>query len=154
MNRKRKINFPYKDSTGNVWSKREDGSLSVSLSFLGDDGLTEQSHSKSCDISYLVESYKRRGLPFVITDDVFKDFTELPDYQTALNTVREIDSLFMRFDAKIREEFGHDPSKLMSAIEDPGQRDRLIELGIFAPKPIEQDLNNSQNVQKTAEGGS
>lgn len=124
----------YKDHGGNDVYIRSNGTRSVTLSFIGDPGLTVQSHKESCDIGYIVDSHLRLGGVPPMPESAFNDFSEMPDYQTALNTVMAIDELFSNLPIKIKSHFDNNPAALMAAVEDPSQRDTLIELGVFTPK--------------------
>lgn len=96
-------------------------------------GLTEQSHKDSCDINKIMERYEVSGLVPVNSDQVpqFGDFSQVTDYQTALNLVIEAQESFDQLPAAVRKEFDHDPGLFLSALEDPQKRQRLVELGVF-----------------------
>ena len=81
----------------------------------------------------------------------FNDLTNIPDYQTALNAVNSIESLFEQLPLQVRVEYGHDPVLFMDAVHDPSQRDKLVSLGVFEPMegPVAGDLAPVSDV-KTA----
>lgn len=97
------------------------------------EGLTEQSHKDSCDINVIMKNYDKTGMVPVMLDQVpkFGDFSQVVDYQSALNLVIDAEEKFMQLPAAIRNEYDHDPQKFLFAIEDPSQRARLIELGVI-----------------------
>lgn len=147
----------YIDHAGHLVEIRSDGSRRVSLGFDGDAGCTEQSHKEFADISYILNQHiKQTGSLPQLMPGQFQDLTSLPDYQTCLNTVLQIDDLFDSLPVKVKEEFGQDPVRFTRSLSDPMQRDRLIELGVLDASVKAKDDISSQDpvkTQKTAEGG-
>lgn len=119
------------ESSGHIVTKRDNGTLDVSLSFEGDPGKTEQSHKDSTDISYLLNNYVQSGEQPKIPEQVFQDFSDLPDYQTCLNIVKDIDHLFNSLPIEVKSAYDQNPALFMQAVEDPAQRERLVALGVF-----------------------
>lgn len=119
------------DKSGHLVTIRDDGTRSVTLDFKNDPGVTEQSHKDNCDITYILNQYIRSGVSPQIPESVFKDLTLLPDYQTCLNTVSQIDSLFKDLPLAVRQAYDFNPAAFMDAVEDPTQRDTLTKLGVF-----------------------
>lgn len=106
----------------------------VQVSFEGDPGRTEKHLAPLCDINKIIGRHLRDGtFPHQPVDN-FVDLTNIPDYQTALNTVLKIDDAFAQLPSNIRAEFSHDPAALMAALEDPTQHRRLIEIGVLEAK--------------------
>lgn len=125
----------FRDERGNDIEIRSDGTASVVLHFHDDPGLTEQSHKDDCDLNNIIARYVRSGVPITINEKEFVDLTQMVDYQTAFNTVKTAQDLFMSLSADIRKTFEHSPAKLLAAIQDPSKKDMLIELGILeAPR--------------------
>lgn len=121
------------DNSGNVCEFYSSGRRRVMVDFSNDPGVTEQSHKDSCDITYILNQHIRMGGIPPMPENQFYDFTNVPDYQTALNTVLQIDSLFESLPLDARVAYDHDPVRFMKAVEDPSQRDALIKLGVFKP---------------------
>lgn len=97
-------------------------------------GLTEQSHRDSCDINVIMAAYAKTGLVPVYPDQVPQhgDFTNVVDYQTALNVVIASQEAFDSLPAGVRKEFNYDPQEFLQALDDPKQRERLVKLGVVA----------------------
>lgn len=123
----------YRDASGHDVEIRPDGTRKVTLSFEGDPGLTEQHPAGQLSIEYLLAKHCAGGQTLTIPESEFMDLTNIPDYQTCLMAVQNINTLFHSLPLKVRSAFGEDPSLFMDAVEDPSQRDRLIELGVFKP---------------------
>lgn len=129
------------DKLGNRCSRRDDGSLRVSLHF-NEPLLTEQSHKDACDINKILERYAKTGSLPVYADLVPKsgDFTNVTDFHTAQCLVADAVSMFNDLSAEIRLSFDHDPGKFLAAVDDPEQRAKLIKLGvILESKPLVQE---------------
>ena len=97
--------------------------------------MTVQAHKDECDINvivkrglqsgYLVDPTKKRREP------LFGDFTTGGDFEQAQNTIAQIQSDFMELPSHIRQAFENSPSQLLNALDDPSQKDKLIELGVI-----------------------
>lgn len=115
------------------------GAIDPGVSFTDIDGtpqvsLTVQSEREACDVNVIVERFERTGvLPSMVGSPLYGDFTNLPDYQTALKAVMDAQAMFMGMDAKIRKEFDNDPARFLAFCEDPANGDKLIEWGLRTP---------------------
>lgn len=101
--------------------------------------LTKQSFQDECDINVIMARYEKTGqLDHVNTArPEFGDFAAVPDYQTAMNTVLEANSMFDAMPSGIRDRFGNDPAQLLAFVNDPANREEAIELGIVDRPPPE-----------------
>lgn len=124
------------------------GSVRSSLSFDGDEVLTEQSHLKSTDINHIVSQYQRTGIaPQSMSDSPprFGDISSLPSLQDGLNAVISAQESFDSLPSDIRKRFSNDPSMLLSAIEESSTnellRSELVSYGILnaPPTPVIPD---------------
>ena len=96
--------------------------------------LTQQQFAEEVDINTIVRRFGLTGqMPENPRTPRYGDFTEVTDYQTALNAVRSADEAFMALPADVRAEFNNDPQQLLLAVEDPRNLDRLRELGLATP---------------------
>lgn len=68
----------------------------------------------------------------------FGDFTQVQDYESAMNAIAVADQSFMALPADIREMFGNDVQNLINAVDDPDQQDFLREIGML-PSRSEHD---------------
>lgn len=100
-------------------------------------GRTRQSMKAECDINNIVAKYKQAGfVEHVATrTPVYMDVSEVPNYREVLEQVRRTDEFFMGLPAKLRSEFDNSPAQFLDFVTDPGNRDRMIELGLVA-KPV------------------
>lgn len=103
----------------------------------GEETPVQQQFKDECDINHLMRKYQETGLiPQSVKRPFYGDFTEVPDYQAAMNVVNEAQALFMSMPSEVRKEFDNDPAKFLEYCRDPKNGDRLIELGLREkPKP-------------------
>lgn len=106
--------------------------------------LTDQSQYKDTDINNIVRKYQVTGLldspgsvPFETLQ--YGDATLLPDYQTALDLVNNVQEEFSSLPSEVREKFGHDPMQLLDALQDPTKKEMLQDIGLIS-KPVEPTL--------------
>lgn len=117
---------------------------SVPVRFEPGTSLTRQEFAAESDINRLVARYQETGNfydPVVAVKasarkPMFGDFTNVPDYQTALNTVIEAQDLFSRLPSKLRDRFQNDPQQLLAFLQDEANREEAISLGLIS-KPVE-----------------
>jgi hypothetical protein len=118
------------------------------LYFDDDPGLTEQHHVADCDINNIMAKFAPQVLNS-FSPGSYGDFSELPDYHTALSTVRRIDDMFMDVPANVRAAFDNDPAKFLAAFEDESSRQKLVDLGLI--DDLGQSLTSPQDSLNAAE---
>ena len=114
--------------------------------------LTDQSQYKDTDINNIVRKYQVTGLldspgsiPFETLQ--YGDATLLPDYQTALDLVNNVQEEFSSLPSEVREKFGHDPMQLLDALQDPTKKEMLQDIGLIS-KPVEPALVPNEPILK------
>lgn len=113
--------------------------------FCKDEGLVKQSFKNSCDINMLMKRFKKvmpQGFLSQYNNVVggqYGDFSNVPDYRTALDIVSHAEDAFMTLPAQVRKEFANDPALFLDAINDPKQKSRLQELGLVKVSPPQED---------------
>lgn len=102
-----------------------------------DESLALQSEKDDADINVIV---KRFGLTGQLPDDlrmpVSGDFTQVPDFHTAMNLVRQTQEEFLKVPAEVRAEFGNDPQAFMAFFEKEENRERAQKLGLLKPPVV------------------
>lgn len=102
-----------------------------------DPSLAQQSFKDECDINTILERFGVTGeLPTARAVPQYGDFSQVVDYQTAMNSVRASQEAFMELPAKIRARFENDPAKLLDFLGDEANRDEAVALGLV-PKAQE-----------------
>lgn len=101
-----------------------------------DPSRTQQSFKEESDINEIVRRFGLTGeMPTDLEMPQSGDFSEAPDFQTAMNMVRAAQEEFMRVPAHIRAEFGNDPQRLMSFLEDEDNRAKALKMGLIQAPP-------------------
>lgn len=100
-----------------------------------DLSLTQQHQKEEADINTIVKRFGLTGeLPQGVKAPRFGDFTEVRDYQTALNAVIEANTAFNMMPAEIRSRFNNDPEKFVEFCSDDKNRVEAEKLGLVFPK--------------------
>lgn len=105
-----------------------------------DESLAVQSAKEECDINTIVRKFGLTGeLPSDVKMPMSGDYTNVLDYQSALNVVIAADDAFMEFPAEVRARFANDPQKLFEFVSDKANLDEARKLGLAipaAPEPV------------------
>lgn len=110
--------------------------LSPSVEFK-DASLTRQEFAQESDINHLMRKYAS-GLPSSppgARPPVFGDFSNVPDYQTALNKVIDAQERFAELPSQVRRRFDNDPAKLLEFLASDDNREEAVRLGLIEPPP-------------------
>ncbi|AXH74724.1 MAG: internal scaffolding protein [Microviridae sp.] len=98
-----------------------------------DKSLTQQHMAKECDINEIVRQFGLTGvLPNKYEAPVYADFTDVGDYRTALQAVREAGEKFMELPAELRARFENDPQRLIDFVGDERNRHEAFTLGLVS----------------------
>jgi len=99
-----------------------------------EDSLAVQSAAEEADINTIVRRFGISGeLPNNLRMPQSGDFTNAPDFHTAMNLVRQAQEEFLRVPADIRARFNNDPARFMNFFEDEGNREEAVKLGLVRP---------------------
>lgn len=96
---------------------------------------TKQSFKDECDINLILKNYRVTGvLPNNSRAALaqYGDFSQVPNYETALNRVLEAQEMFNDMPAVVRARFGNDPGRLLGFLSDSQNRDEAVRLGLLA----------------------
>lgn len=108
-----------------------------------DETRTQQQFAEEVDINTIVRRFGLTGeLPQGLKPPMTGDFTEVYDFQTSMNLVREANEAFMQMPADIREQFGNDAGAWTEYVSDPKNVEQCRKWGLArlpeAPRePIE-----------------
>lgn len=97
-----------------------------------DESLAIQSAEEESNINTIVRKFGLTGeLPNDVALPQSGDFTNIPDFHTAMNLIRQTQQEFLRVPAEIRARFGNDPQALIEFVEDDANRDEAKRLGLL-----------------------
>lgn len=99
--------------------------------------MTKQEFAEECDINTIMRRYETTGRIDHVNSRMpeYGDFASVPDYQSAVNTVLEAESMFAELPARMRDRFGNNPQRLLEFLADPENRKEAEELGLVQPAP-------------------
>lgn len=110
--------------------------------------LTEQHHRESCDVNYIIDVFQRTGKIAPGNSCFYEDISDRPDdLLECMNVVRRSQEIFASIPSNIRARFDNDPVKLLSWINDPGNRKEAGELGLLSKVNEAEPLQASQSAQ-------
>lgn len=105
-----------------------------------EETMTKQAFKDECDINNILRRFEKTGqLPDLIKQNPqYGDFSNVPEYQQALNTVQHAQEQFAALSSKIRERFANDPAKFLQFATDPANAPEMVRMGLatqVAPTP-------------------
>lgn len=105
----------------------------------GGPSLTKQQFTNDVDINNIVAKFDKTAMLEHVSkaNGFYGDVSEIADYKDALNTVIQAEELFYGMSAKIRDRFANDPAKMIEFLQDKGNLDEAISLGMVNPKAKE-----------------
>jgi phage internal scaffolding protein len=103
-----------------------------------EESLALQSAEEESNINTIVRKFGLTGeLPGQVVMPKSGDFTNIPDFHTAMNLIRTTEEAFLRVPAEVRARFGNDPQAFMEFCEDDANRDEARRLGLLRPQQPE-----------------
>lgn len=107
-------------------------------------GQVQQHLADETDINNIMRRYQKTGELRHITPMAgeYGDFSNAPDYRTAMDQLIAADHLFMELPAAVRDRFGNDPAQFMEFATNKENLDELRRMGLApeAPKAPEPQL--------------
>lgn len=105
-----------------------------------DPSMTVQSEKVDADINTLVKRFGLVGtMPANPRVPMYGDFSNLTDYRSALEAIRQADASFMELTPEVRSRFLNSPQKLLEFCADERNREEAVKLGLLkaavAPAP-------------------
>lgn len=106
----------------------------VGLSIDRSEDVTKQSFKSECDINVIMARYMNTGVIDFVTKHQahYGDVSDV-DYQTAMQTVAEANSMFEELPSQLRTRFGNDPANFLQFVSNPNNRPEMAELGLLKP---------------------
>lgn len=97
-----------------------------------DKSRTKQAMKQDCDINKIMKQHASTGLTTHLNSQspLYGDFSNIPDYQSAMNTVILAQDMFINLPSDIRAKFHNDPNELIKFMDNPENHAEAIELGI------------------------
>lgn len=109
-------------------------------------GMTKQSHSRECDINYIMAKFLKTGLiEHRNTHAENYGFATSDDYHTSLNIIHLAQEMFDDLPSQARTKFNNNPAEFLDYVQNPDNEDSLYDLGLTnnpvykEPEPL--DIN-------------
>lgn len=97
----------------------------------------QQQFKDEVDINTIAKQFGMTGrLPECVRMPTFEDFSDVVDYQTALNASRRAAQAFMEMPANVRERFQNDPQRFLEFCSNDANRAEAISLGLIPSPPV------------------
>lgn len=111
-----------------------------------DPSLTKQSDADQADINTIVRNFGLTGtIPIITLPPTIEEFSEIFDFQTAMNVMARANEAFLALPAEARARFNNNPHQFVNFIDEmmntdnPKLQERrlaeLQELGLATPQP-------------------
>lgn len=105
-----------------------------------DPHLAQQQFLEESDINTIVERFGLNGeMPVSPVVPSYGDFSEVTDFQSAMNAVVAAQAGFMELPAKVRARFSNDPQQLLEFLANGENRKEAIALGLI-PEPVAPEV--------------
>lgn len=100
-----------------------------------DPTLTQQNFAEEADINTIVERFGITGqLPTNVRMPSYEDYTNVVDFQTAMNSIAQAREAFDEMPAKVRARFHNDPAEFVDFCSKEENRDEAKKLGLLKPE--------------------
>lgn len=111
------------------------------LATIGTVSMAQQHMKDECDINNIMAKYQKTGLITHVAKHQgnYDDFTVMPDFKTAMDTMAAANEMFLEIPAALREKFDHDAGQFVEFATDPNNYDEMVELGLV---PVETQMAN------------
>jgi len=97
-----------------------------------DPSRTQQQFKDECDINTIVRNFGVTGLLPQRTDPPLQgDFTNVIDYQSAMNLIIDAQAAFGDIPSDIRKRFHNDPAEYLDFISDPNNEAEARKMGLL-----------------------
>lgn len=103
---------------------------------------TRESEAAECDINRIVARFEKTGELPMVPPGFFADVSEMGDYRTALDRVRQAEALFLQLPVAFREEMQNDVGEFLDFAADPANADRLKEVGLITAEEVVEPLES------------
>jgi len=77
-------------------------------------------------------------LPQRSGNPLYGDYSEVPEYQEALEVVRVAGEQFRGLSARNRERFNNDPAQFLDFVSNPSNAQAMAEMGLMKPEAIDR----------------
>lgn len=104
--------------------------------YCDDPSLTVQAFKDETDINKIIARVSKGADLTHVNSRVaqYGDFSNVPDYQSALDLVSRAQGFFMSMSPEVRERFANDPGRMINFLKDEKNYKEALELGLVVKK--------------------
>lgn len=97
-----------------------------------DPHMTEQAHKDTCDINRILKDYQKTGfIEHSKKHEGQYDDVSSMDFESAMNTVANVKSMFEGLPSTYRSQFGNNPSNFLEFVQNPDNHAQMQQMGIL-----------------------
>lgn len=98
---------------------------------------TRQEFRDECDINTIMKKFERDGSVSHVAErrGDYGDFSDVVDYQTAMNSLLDARAAFAGLPAKLRRDFDNDPGRFLDWFENPARTEEELRAHGLLPDP-------------------
>ena len=111
--------------------------------------LTQQHFQKECDVNEMLRKFGATGELPTKEGAFYADATQISDYQSALETVLNIDNQFAQLPSTCRDRFGNSPEAFLDFIHQPGADQHFADLGLTVVPVTSLDVTGTTDTNST-----
>lgn len=110
-----------------------------------DPSLTQQQFKEECDVNNILAKFKKTGMLSHVNSHQgnFGDFSDVQEYQTALEKLNTAQRSFESLPSDLRSKFDNDPAKLIDFINDEKNYDDAVKYGLIIPRKKEISMQEA-----------
>jgi len=112
---------------------------------------TRQSFRDECNINMIMDKIERHMINTSVNrrEPKFGDYSDMPDYATALNSTIAVRNAFNVLPAEVRARFANNPQELVKFMDDPNNLEEARKLGLVPKDMSKIKYVNSEGVDIT-----
>lgn len=100
----------------------------------GGESRVQQHFAEDADINVIMRRFKVTGqMPFGSAQGVYGDFTEITDYESAVEKIRGAHERFMKLPPEVREKFKNDPGVMIRKAQELSEEE-FVEFSSVKPE--------------------
>ncbi len=112
-------------------------------------GRTKQAFADECDINLIIDRHTKTGqIGHMNKAQPSYGYATSQDFATAMRTVTDAQNSFNNLSDEIQKHFDGDPGRMLDFIQDPANKDKGVQLGLW-PEDPNKDLELPPEVKKT-----
>ena len=122
------------------------------IKFTG-ESKTQQQFKDETNINNIMARYEKTGLIEHLNNRApnYGDFTEVDDYQSAVNKIMLADEYFAELPAKIRAQFNNNPAEFLEFTDNPENMAAMVEMGLANAPESSREPSDPPEPPKPAE---